>query len=187
MADDTAAGVTSANLARLFDCTSRQVELLAKRGIAVRLGHGRYDAAISTRNYIRHLREQAAARVGHDPAKDGVAANVKYKDASTRFVEMRTQRLMGELVPRQQVRETWCAITRKIRQFVLGLPTEIAFQVPTLTLFDRQAIDKICRDGLEDASLSDGLSFSTSDLDHDDEPENERTRINSAGELNAVS
>jgi hypothetical protein len=49
-------GVSSGALAHRFDCTTRQVELFAKRGIAVKLGHGLYDGETSTRNYIRHLR-----------------------------------------------------------------------------------------------------------------------------------
>jgi phage terminase Nu1 subunit (DNA packaging protein) len=61
-------GVTSADLAQLWACTSRQVELLAQKGIAVRLGHGRYHAAMSTRNYVCHLREMAAGRLDRNDA-----------------------------------------------------------------------------------------------------------------------
>jgi phage terminase Nu1 subunit (DNA packaging protein) len=54
--------VTSDDLSRLFDCSIRQIEMLAKDGIAVRVGRGRYNAPLSTRNYIRHLRASAAGR-----------------------------------------------------------------------------------------------------------------------------
>lgn len=155
---DTDAGVTSATLAQLFDCTVRHVELLAQKGIAVRVGRGRYNAALSTRNYIRHLREQAAARVGQDPEKDGVAANVKFKDASTRLLELRIQKEAGEVLPIGVVRETWGSIMRQVRQFVLGLPGQIGFEVPTLTAHDRRVIERICRDGLEDVALQRGAA-----------------------------
>lgn len=154
-------GATSADLAQLFDCTERQVELLAQKGIVVRIARGRYNAALSTRNYIRHLREQAAARVGQEPGQDGVAANVKYKDASTRLLELRIRKEAGELVPVGAVRETWGSIVRQIRQFVLGLPGQIAFEVPTLTAHDRKVIERLCRDGLEDVAMARGLSVST--------------------------
>lgn len=157
-------GVTSAQLAGLFDCTTRHVELLANKGIAIKLGHGRYDAPQSTRNYIRHLREQAAARVGSDPERDGVAANVKHKDASTRLLELRIQREARELVPVAAVREAWGAIVRQIRQFVLGLPGQIQFAVPTLSRHDRNIVERLIRDGLEDAALARG--FAVADDSH---------------------
>jgi hypothetical protein len=74
--------------------------VLAQRGIAVRLGRGRYDAARSTTNYIRHLREQAARQVGTDPAVDGVAANVEWKQASTALLKARYERGGGEVSSR---------------------------------------------------------------------------------------
>jgi len=150
------AGALSSDLAQLFDCTSRQVELLAQRGIVIRVGRGRYNAPLSTRNYIRHLREQAAARVGHDPEKDGVAANVKYKDASTRLLELRIDKEAGALLLAEDVRTAWGAIIRQVRQFVLGLPGQMAFELPSLTPHDRKTIERICRDGLDDVAMARG-------------------------------
>lgn len=55
------------SMAWLFDCSARQIQKLAKRGIAVRIPSGVFDEKASVRNYVRHLREQAAGRVGQDP------------------------------------------------------------------------------------------------------------------------
>lgn len=45
------AGASREDMARLWDCTPRQVELLAQEGIAVRIARDDYDAPQSTHNY----------------------------------------------------------------------------------------------------------------------------------------
>jgi phage terminase Nu1 subunit (DNA packaging protein) len=151
-----APGVDSGALAQLFDCTTRQIELLAKRGICVKLGHGRYNAPASIRNYIRHLREQAASRAGIDASTDTAGANVKLKETNTKLLQLRYDKQANNLIEVQIVRDGWGRIMRAVRQLVLGLPGKIAFEVPTLTLHDRAAIERICRDDLEDAALDRG-------------------------------
>ena len=155
-------GATSSELAELCRCTVRHIELLAQKGVMVRLGHGRYDWRLSVGNYVVHLREQAASRAGQDPAADSVGANVKWKEASTELVRLRLQREAGELVGVDDVRETWGRIMRGIRQFVLALPGKVAFEVPTLTAHDRGVIERICRDELQDAALGRGFEVNAS-------------------------
>jgi len=41
---------------------------------------------------------------------------------------------------------------RQVRQFVLGLPGQMAFELPSLTPHDRKTIERICRDGLDDVA-----------------------------------
>ena len=152
----------------LFDCTARTIQKLAQRGVVVRGGAlGQFDEKTSVRNYIRHLREQAAGRVGQDPAADGVAANVKWKEASTELVRLRLQKEAGQVVGIEEVREIWGRIMRGLRQFVLALPGKIAFEMPTMTAHDRAVIERICRDGLDDASLDRGFDINDSADDHD--------------------
>jgi hypothetical protein len=47
----------------------------------VKVGRGIYDLATSTKNYIVHLREQAAGRGG----KDTAAANIAFPESQTRL------------------------------------------------------------------------------------------------------
>lgn len=168
-AESAPTGASSADLAQLYDCTVRQIELLAAKGIVVRIGRGRYNAAASTRNYVRHLREQAASRAGQDPNFDPAAANVKWKETNTRLVQLRLEREAGNLVAIEDVRDAWGRIVRGIRQFVLALPGKIAFEVPTLTAHDRGVVERICHDGLEDAALGRGFDVTSdvSDLEVD--------------------
>jgi phage terminase Nu1 subunit (DNA packaging protein) len=143
----------------LFDCTPRTIQKLASRGIVVRLSAGCFDERNSVRRFIQHLREQAAGRVGLDPAADSVGANVEWKQANTELVRLRLQKEAGQVVGIEEVREVWGRITRGLRQFILSLPGKIAFEVPTLSAHDRGVIERICRDELEDAALGRGVDI----------------------------
>jgi hypothetical protein len=54
--------MSGAELAELWGVTDRTVRQLAEEGIAVRVGHGRYDADLSTMNYINDLRASIVHR-----------------------------------------------------------------------------------------------------------------------------
>lgn len=54
--------VAGAELAYLFDCSPRQIDLLAQAGIVVRVRRGTFDVKLSTGNYIRRLRQRASER-----------------------------------------------------------------------------------------------------------------------------
>jgi phage terminase Nu1 subunit (DNA packaging protein) len=156
-------GVTARELAILWACSERQVIELARDGIAVRLGRGRYDGPVSTTNYIRHLRGQAAGHVGKDPRFDAVKASVLQKQANTRLLEIKMRRVAGRLIEADVAKQTWMQIIRGIRQMVLALPNKIAFAIPTLTRADRDIIEQIVRDDLEDAAMERGFDFTSTD------------------------
>jgi phage terminase Nu1 subunit (DNA packaging protein) len=160
--------VDTAELARRFGCSTRQIRTLAQRGVVVRTAPGHYDAARPTTNYIRHLRAQAARHVGTHPAVDGVAANVKWKQASTALLEARFKREAAKLVDVAEARDMWGRIDRGTRRFVMGLPAKFAAAVP-MTETDVRAIERLCRDGLEDAALERGYMTGSSGGERDDE------------------
>lgn len=162
------AGATSAQLAELFDCTSRQIELWAKDGIVVRVGRGIYDARRSTTNLVKHLREQAAGRAGLDPQSDTAEAKAERDRAQTRITNLRYQKLAGEVVDVEVARDAWGRIMRYLRGFVIGLPGKINAQVPTLSQHDKKSIERICREGLEDAALGRGFRLNETGGDIDD-------------------
>lgn len=157
-AENIEAFASGSALAALFGCSERAVRALAADGVVKRVGRGQYDVRKSIKGYIAHLREQAAGRVGHDPAQDAVAANRERSLEQAALLRARRMQIEGRMVSADDVRETWGKITRHLRQFVLGLPGQIAFDVPTLTATDRQTIERLCRDGLEDAALGRGLT-----------------------------
>jgi phage terminase Nu1 subunit (DNA packaging protein) len=160
--DQQRPGATPEQMAQLWACDVKQVERLSRRGIAVRLARGRYDMATSTKNYIMHLREQAAGRTGISGA-DAVAANVDFKRSQTKLNDQKFRKEANALIAVEEVRSTWAAIMRTVRQFVLTLPNQIAFEVPTLTVHDRKAIARICNEGLEDAAMARGFQITPAD------------------------
>ena len=116
-------------------------------------GSGRYDVAASTKRVLAHLAEEAAGR--GDPE-----LRRKHKLEADRL-QLRIAREAGQLVSVADVREGgW--IVRGTRQFVLAIPGRVAFEIPTLSHHDRQIIERICRDGLTDASLGRGFQVGTS-------------------------
>lgn len=159
-------GATAEQLAQLFDCTPRQIQLWAKQGVCVRLGHGRYNAAESTRNVVRHLREQAAGRAGVDRDTDVVAANKERSLEQAKFFRAKREALEGKQVPIDEVREWWGRILRGLRQGALALPRSIAFEVPTLTPHDVKTIRRIVDEFLTDASAGKHVEGSNDVSDH---------------------
>jgi hypothetical protein len=107
--------------------------------------------------YIRHLREQAASRVGSNPKRDPVGANVAWREANTRLVDLRYQKESGEVFTRKQVTDMWQHIMLGTRSLVLRIPSDFHFREPALTPHSRQVLEQIVRDCLEDAAMGRGL------------------------------
>ena len=112
------ATVTTAELARLFDVTSKSIADLAKRGLLVSAGkRGRWKLEPSVRAYVVHLREEAAARGGDD----GQAARARLGAAQASLAEVKAGQLSGELVSASEVEDRWSATCRAIRGRVLAV------------------------------------------------------------------
>jgi phage terminase Nu1 subunit (DNA packaging protein) len=161
--------VTIDQLAHLFDCTPRQIQLYAKDKIVIRKGRGRYDAAASTRNLVIYLRKQAAGRAGVDPETDTAAANRERAIEQTMLARAKRLKIEERTIDIAAARSLWSGIVLAIRQTILGLPGRITTGIPTLTATDRKTIDQICRDALEDASLERGHELSAEATDNDDD------------------
>lgn len=165
-------GITAQALAKLFDCEPRTIQKLASKNIAVRVGRGRYNLVASTQNYIRHLRDQAAGRVGNDPNADIVAAGAQHKQAATRLLQMKIDERAGNLLPADAVRDMGTKISTAVRKAVLALPNRIHNQAPTLSTFDLAAIDQMCRDLLEGLAVGRDMGLGGLGSKHASDPGN---------------
>lgn len=165
----TAPTSTIDELAHLFDCTPRQIQLYAKDKIVIRKEHGRYDAAASTRNLVMYLRKQAAGRAGIGPGTDTAAANRERTVEQTLLTRAKRLKEEGLTIDIYAARRLWSGIVLSVRQTVLGLPGRIHTAVPTLTPTDRKTIDRICRDALEDVALERGNELGSEADDHEDD------------------
>jgi phage terminase Nu1 subunit (DNA packaging protein) len=86
-------------LARLFDCTPQLITKLVREGIVVKAGHGKYQLALSVRNYIRHLRDQAAGRRGKDGSVDAITEGALLKREQRKNYELKNAILNGSAIP----------------------------------------------------------------------------------------
>jgi hypothetical protein len=123
-------------LMHTFSCTGEEFDWLIAAGIVVQVAPASFAFDDSVRNYVRHLRMRATER---GPSGSN----------------------LGELVAVADVRARWEPIIRSVRQMILGLPSAMAFEIPTLTPADRAVLEKICRDALEEAA--NGVGFEIPD------------------------
>jgi phage terminase Nu1 subunit (DNA packaging protein) len=140
----------------LLGCTDRAVRMLVDKGIVVRSSRGRYTLG-SVRRVVEHYREVAAGRGGEGAMLDLATERAKLAAVQREQIELKNAASRGELAPIADYREAWTGILRGVRQFVLSLPGRIAFEVPVLTAADRAVIERICSDGLTDASIDRGF------------------------------
>jgi phage terminase Nu1 subunit (DNA packaging protein) len=139
-------------LARLWSCSTREVRLLAERGIAVRVGPGRYARNKSTQNYIVHLREVAAGRHSKDGSVDAVKAGVQAKLQRARLDEIRADMLEAKLISISDVEAAWAEVIFAIRNAVLSIPGRVRFGLPHMTSYDQRVLTGICREVLEETA-----------------------------------
>jgi terminase small subunit / prophage DNA-packing protein len=154
---DANATCSARELGWLLGCTDRAVRMLVDKGLVSRSSRGRYTLA-SVRRVVEHYREVAAGRGGEGAALDLATERARLAKAQTEQVELRNAASRGEMAPLADYREAWTGILRGVRQFVLSLPGRIAFEVSVLSAADRAVIERICSDGLTDASLDRGFS-----------------------------
>jgi phage terminase Nu1 subunit (DNA packaging protein) len=114
--------ITTGELAKLFDTTPKTVADLSKRGIIVSAGkRGRWQLEPSVGGYVRHLREEAAARGGDD----GQAARARLGQAQAALAEARAGQLSGELIEADKVEAFWRSKLKAFRNRVLAVPGRV--------------------------------------------------------------
>jgi len=149
-----AEGIPGQSLAGLLDLDIRSITELARSGIVVGSGfRGRYLLAPSVRNYVRHLREIAAARQGNE--LNAVDENVRLKIAQRQNYELKNSILSGSAIPYEAIAPAWARVVRAIRSAMMAVPGKARFRLQHLTSRDAEVIGEIIRDQLEAAALRD--------------------------------
>jgi phage terminase Nu1 subunit (DNA packaging protein) len=111
-------------LAGIFGLTPRSIQNLEKQGIAVRVGHGRYDLHLSVKRYIAHLE----AEVASGDAEFEVQRTRVYK-ARADILEAQSEALRGELHDGACIAEVMGEGLANIRAKLLAIPTTAAPRV----------------------------------------------------------
>jgi phage terminase Nu1 subunit (DNA packaging protein) len=108
--------VTTSELARLFDLSSRTIADLGKRKIIVKGSkRGLWRLSESVSGYVGHLREEAA-RSG----KTASEVNAKLRKVESEFAKMQ-----GELVEADAVKKLWNSKLRTFRNRILAIPRKV--------------------------------------------------------------
>jgi terminase small subunit / prophage DNA-packing protein len=132
-------------LAGLCGLSSTAVTTLARRGIMIRAGKGKFQLEASVRNYCTHLREQAVGRkAGDTPAKE----RQRLAKAMADSVELKNAVRRGTLVDGEAVVREWEGICRTVRAGMLRVPKRAAVRLPHLTPRDVLALDEEVRAAL---------------------------------------
>lgn len=143
-------GVDELTLAKLLDCSDRNIRDLAKRGLVVKIAPGRYDLGKSVQTYVKHLRGQAA---GHRSGEDDlVAERARLTRRQAEEIEMRLALKRGEAIEIDAIAPALERIVRTVQLALLATPAKAATRMPHLTRADIGVIDAIVREALEDAA-----------------------------------
>jgi phage terminase Nu1 subunit (DNA packaging protein) len=87
--------VNASVLTSLFDLSERRLRDLATAGVVVSTGRGTYALEGSITAYVRHLREQAAGRLGDGGELDPVRENAAHKRSMRELNEIKKAELEG--------------------------------------------------------------------------------------------
>ena len=145
----TAERLVSADVLGVWlDLSVPAISGLARRGIVVRVGRGKYDLAESVQRYCHHLRGTAAGR-GDAASVMGLAterARLAREQADSRALKNRA--LRGELIEASAVEAEWSNVLRGVRAGMLALPSRVQQRLPHLTAHDATVIDAEVREVL---------------------------------------
>jgi hypothetical protein len=153
--------LTPAQFGRRHGVSRVTVLTWRKRGFVVMAPDGkRVDVAAS--EILLADRPQkyrgGSAKALHADADPSLADSQRRKEAAqAALAELKLAEASGKLLERDEAYACWAGIILGVRQRMLGWPSKAAFLCPVLTATDREALDQMTRDDLQDASLDRGF------------------------------
>nr|WP_051231140.1 helix-turn-helix domain-containing protein [Kaistia adipata] len=141
------AEITAMDLADFLGVSKRAISDFADRGIIAKTGRNRFDLRRSVQLYCDHLRGVAAGRGGD--AGDALSTErARLAREQADKVAMENAASRRELITVTEVRGEWVAIARRIRNMMMSVPSRCRQQLPHLTTFDVDLIDREIRTAL---------------------------------------
>lgn len=122
-------------IAKLLDLSNRRVQQLSKEGIIPKTERGRYELVPAVRGYIRYLKERSInpGVVSFDEVRARKTA------AEAEMAELELLQRKGDLIPMQQVVDTWLELIASCRSKMLSMPAKLA---PVVAVEDNPAVCK---------------------------------------------
>jgi len=148
-----AAVMDERQLAAFLGITPATVRTMARDGLALKAGRGRYDVAETVRVYAGNLRTRATGRPA--PDNDALKAErLRLVAAQAEREELRVAQTKGELLPAADVAREWAATLRDVRSALLAVPSRCGASLPHLTASDIATLERELKAALE--ALADG-------------------------------
>lgn len=122
MTDPIPAETSAETLAHLLNLTARRVQQLAREGVMVRGGKGRYRLTESVRAYNAYLQATGGAGDGDPSRLDPFRRRAHYQAESERL-ELETR--AGTLIPRDDVERTFARVFDQLARFLDVLPDRL--------------------------------------------------------------
>jgi len=116
-------------IAKLLKLTERRVQQLAKDDIIPKAERGKYDLISSVHGYIDFLKAKAG---GDFTAEDVIKNKNKLMKAKAEIAEIEKMKATGELIPKQEVKNTWLELINKVKQKLLTIPNKVAPVIVTV-------------------------------------------------------
>ena len=110
-------------ISKLLKLTERRVQQLAKDDIIPKAERGKYDLISSVHGYIDFLKAKAG---GDFTAEDVIKNKNKLMKAKAEIAEIEKMKATGELIPKQEVKNTWLELINKVKQKLLTIPNKVA-------------------------------------------------------------
>lgn len=137
--------------------SSRAVQDYVAKGVLTLDAQHRILKDESLLRYCEHLRHQAQGRKG-ESGIDLASARAELTQAQLVEQKLRNDKLRGQVLTLDEVREGWGRFAMSVRTSVLSIPSRARATIPHLTPHDGETLQNICRDVLTDAAaeLADG-------------------------------
>jgi len=142
------APVTAAVVARWLGISQEAVQALARRGVVVKTGRGRYALEESVRRVLAHYRDLASDKGNPASLADIRAQRIRLAKAAADSQELKNAALRGDLVEAGAVEREWSGVLRTVRAGMLAVPSRAAQRLPHLSAHDVGVIDTEVRDVL---------------------------------------
>ncbi len=140
--------LSQAAFARHLGVAAPTVSRYLKIGIIALNEHGKLPMPGSLHALIAHLSEVAAGRGGSEGVADLSLERARLAKAQCEGQQLKNQIAKGEYLSRTKLQHDLDLIMVSFRNRLLAIPSELPCELPHLTRYDLDALDRHIRDAL---------------------------------------
>jgi phage terminase Nu1 subunit (DNA packaging protein) len=134
-------------VAELTGYTTQRIDQLFAEGVAVKLGHGKYDAFATLQNMFSHVRTKKTNQYDSDPnspeGQSYEAHRARLTKAKADMAEMDAELKKGTVHAAEAVAIVWGDMIGNARAKLLGIPVKLAGALDGLNITERQEVLKL--------------------------------------------